>query len=161
MGQPAPLQQGHPAPTFSFREANGASRSTSDLKGNPFVIYFYPKDDTPGCTKEACGFRDHYDAFTRRGVTVIGISPDGDESHHRFRNKFNLPFALASDEDHSISKAYGVFGPKTFMGRSYEGVHRVTFLVDAGGRIAKVYPKVKPEEHAQEILADLSSLTPP
>jgi thioredoxin-dependent peroxiredoxin len=152
------LCTGETAPRFTFSEADGTVRTTDQLKGRPFVVYFYPKDDTPGCTTEACGFRDSWGEFTRLNVPVIGVSPDDDASHQKFRAKHNLPFALATDPDHAISQSFGVWGEKQYMGRRYEGVHRVTFLIDAQGRIAKVYPKVKPDQHARELLCDLSSL---
>lgn len=150
------LRPGQPVPDFSFDE-NGKTRNTSDLRGKPFVVYFYPKDDTPGCTKEACAFRDMYPDFEKAGIPVIGVSPDDQESHERFRSKYDLPFALASDPDHSIASAFGAWGEKTRMGRTYEGVHRVTFVVDSDGKISTVYPKVDPDSHATEILAHLSS----
>ncbi len=158
MSAPLPIPEGHPAPSFPFTEANGTARNTTDLIGRPFVVYFYPKDDTPGCTKEACGFRDNFPEFQKLEIPVIGVSPDSETSHAKFREKHNLPFALASDEDHSIAKAFGVWGEKQFMGRRFDGVHRTTFIVDPRGQIAKVYPKVKPAEHAREILEDLPSL---
>lgn len=151
------LNEGQPVPAFTYREADGNTRNTKDLIGSSYVVYFYPKDDTPGCTKEACGFRDQYQEFIDKNLTVIGVSPDSDDSHEKFRRKFNLPFPLASDPDHRIAKAFGAWGPKTFMGRDYEGVHRVTFLIDAGGHVSRVYPKVMPDQHAQQILQDAST----
>ncbi len=159
MSEPQPIAIGETAPTFTFRDAAGRERNTADLAGNPHVVYFYPKDDTPGCTREACAFRDAAEVFSDRKVEIIGVSPDNDASHDKFRQKHNLPFGLAADTGNRIAKAYGVWGPKKFMGREYEGVHRITFLVDSGGKIAKVYPKVKPEEHPAEIAADLEKLT--
>lgn len=153
------LCEGEKAPGFSFTEADGTARNTGELLGRPYLVYFYPKDDTPGCTKEACAFRDNHPEFLARGTTVIGVSPDDEDSHDTFRRKFGLPFALASDTDHRIAKAFGAWGPKQFMGRRYEGVHRVSFLVDGTGRIGRVYPKVKPEHHAKEILRDLETLS--
>jgi thioredoxin-dependent peroxiredoxin len=152
------LRVGDPAPCFSFTEADGTTRSTDELSGRAYVVYFYPKDDTPGCTKEACGFRDRHEDFQRADVPVIGVSPDNEPSHRKFREKFSLPFALASDADHTRAKAYEAWGPKSFMGRETEGVHRVTFIIDPRGLVARVYPKVKPEQHANEIVQDLSSL---
>lgn len=148
------LSAGQPAPSFSYTEGDGSIHNTRDLAKKPYVVYFYPKDDTPGCTKEACAFRDTQPEFLRRGLTVIGVSPDDDASHQKFRAKFNLPFALASDPDHTICKAFGAWGPKSFMGRQYEGVHRVTFLINEEGRVARTYPNLKPEEHARRILED-------
>lgn len=159
MSEPKLLAIGKTAPTFSYRDAGGGEHNTADLAGRPHVVYFYPKDDTPGCTREACAFRDAEEAFAARNVEIIGVSPDSDDSHDKFRRKHNLPFSLAADTDHRIAKAYGAWGPKKFMGREYEGVHRVTFLVDSAGKIAKVYPKVKPEEHPAEIAADLEKMS--
>ena len=152
------LKEGDIAPSFSFHNADGTSHSTDDLKGTTFVVYFYPRDDTPGCTKEACGFRDQWEKFQEAEVTVIGVSADSEESHNKFRNKYDLPFALAADEDKAIVQAYGTWGEKSMMGRTYQGIHRVTYLVDTDGRIAKVYPKVKPNEHAEQILQDLDRI---
>ena len=159
MSKPELLAAGAIAPNFNYRDFEGVERNTADLAGNPHVVYFYPKDDTPGCTREACAFRDAGPVFSGRKVEIIGVSPDSDASHEKFRLKHNLPFGLAADTDHSISKAYGAWGPKKFMGREYEGVHRVTFLVDSDGKIAKVYPKVKPLEHPVEIAADLENMS--
>ena len=158
MSAPLPIPIGQPAPRFSFTEANGAVRDTAELLGRSFVVYFYPKNDTPGCTKEACEFRDNFSEFENLGVPVIGVSPDNESSDLKFRQKHCLPFGLASDEDHSIAEGFGVWGEKQFMGRRFDGVHRTTFIVDPQGRIAKVFPKVKPAGHAREILNDLSSL---
>ena len=158
MSAPQPISAGQPAPRFPFTEADGTLRDTAELLGRFFIVYFYPKDDTPGCTKEACGFRDSYVEFQELDIPVIGVSPDPGPSHLKFRNKHGLPFALASDEDHSIAEAFGVWGEKQFMGRRFDGIHRTTFIVDPHGRVAKIYPKVKPAEHAREILNDLPSL---
>ena len=119
------------------------------------ILYFYPKDDTPGCTKEACAFRDAFADFTARGAVVLGVSADPVKSHDKFVQKFKLPFLLLADEDKRIVDAYGVWGEKTFMGRRYQGIHRVTFLIGGDGRIRKIWPKVKPDEHAAEVLAAL------
>lgn len=153
IAQAAPLAEGAPAPAFTYLTADGASHSTADFAGRPYVVYFYPKDDTPGCTKQACSFRDRYADFREAGVAVIGVSVDSDASHARFRNKYDLPFGLAADPEKRIVTAFGVWGEKKFMGRAYAGTHRITFLVGADGRIAKVWPKVKPENHAAEVLA--------
>ncbi len=153
------LRKGQPIPSFSFKEADGTERNSRDLAGAFSVIYFYPKDDTPGCTKEACGFRDQHQKYVDQGIKVIGVSPDDEASHQKFRQKFALPFALGSDTDHEIAKAFGAWGPKTRMGRTYEGVHRVTFLIDQENRVAHVYPKVQPEQHAEEILRDAAQLS--
>src|SRR6476660_2987687 len=145
-------KEGSVAPNFTARDANGELLRLKDLRGQKVVLYFYPKDDTPGCTKEACSFRDAFSKFKKRGITVLGVSPDKEASHKKFAAKYNLPFTLLADTDHSISEAYGVYGEKKFMGRTYLGVRRTTFLIDERGKIKKVFEKVKPEEHASEVL---------
>jgi peroxiredoxin Q/BCP len=123
-----------------------------DLRGQKVVLYFYPKDDTPGCTKEACSFRDDFAKFKKRGIKVLGVSPDSEASHKKFETKYKLPYTLLADKDHAIADAYGVWGEKKFMGRKYMGVQRTTFLIDEKGKIKKVFEKVKPEDHASEVL---------
>lgn len=150
------LQTGDQAPEFSLATAEG-DVALRDLRGKPVVLYFYPKDDTPGCTKEACSFRDSYHRFTEAGAVVIGVSPDDVKSHQRFAEKFNLPFTLAADPGHAVASAYGAWGPKQFMGRNYEGVLRTTYVIDPEGKIARVFPNVKPENHADEVLAALGA----
>ena len=154
------LKEGDPAPAFTAPTNGGGQVALTDFKGHPVILFFYPKDDTPGCTKEACSFRDEYAEFKQRGAIVLGVSVDPVKSHDRFAKKFNLPFPLLSDEDHRIVEAYGVWGEKTFMGRKYQGTHRVTFLIGPDGRIQKIWPKVKPDEHAAEVLAALDACTP-
>lgn len=154
------LKEGDPAPPFTAPTNGGGQVSLTDFKGHPVILFFYPKDDTPGCTKEACSFRDEYAEFKQRGAIVLGVSVDPVKSHDRFAKKFNLPFPLLSDEDHRIVEAYGVWGEKTFMGRKYHGTHRVTFLIGPDGRIRKLWTKVKPDEHAAEVLAALDARTP-
>ncbi|MBU6410980.1 MAG: thioredoxin-dependent thiol peroxidase [Verrucomicrobia bacterium] len=149
------LKQGDAAPPFSARTNGGGRVALSDFKGKNVILYFYPKDDTPGCTREACAFRDLWSEFQRRGAAVLGISTDGVKSHDKFVEKFKLPFTLLADEDKAIARGYGVWGEKTFMGRKYTGVHRVTFLIGPDGRIKKIWPRVKPDEHAAEALAAL------
>lgn len=149
------LKEGDPAPPFTAATSGGGQVSLKDFKGKSVILYFYPKDDTPGCTKEACAFRDEFAAFKKRGAVILGVSVDPVKAHDRFIKKFSLPFTLLSDEDHRIVEAYGVWGEKVFMGRKYQGTHRVTFLIGPDGRIRKIWPKVKPEEHAQEVLAAL------
>jgi peroxiredoxin Q/BCP len=149
------LKEGDVAPAFSAATNGGGIVSLANFKGRNVILYFYPKDDTPGCTKEACGFRDHFAEFKRRGAVVLGVSTDSAKSHDRFVEKFRLPFTLLADEDKQIVEAYGVWGEKRFMGRKYLGTHRVTFLIGLDGRIKKIWPRVKPEEHAQEVLAAL------
>ena len=151
------LQEGDKAPEFSAAANGGSKVSLADFKGKNVVLYFYPKDDTPGCTKEACSFRDHFGALQRKGAVVLGVSVDSVKSHDKFAKKFKLPFILVSDEDRKIVQAYGVWGEKSFMGRKYLGTHRVTFLIGPDGRIKKIWPKVKPEEHLEEVLAALNS----
>ena len=147
------LKEGDVAPPFTALTQTGDKVSLADFLGQSVVLFFYPKDDTPGCTKEACNFRDNYDAFQRAGAVVLGVSTDPVKSHTKFVNKFNLPFTLLADEDKRIVQAYGVWGEKMFMGRKYFGTHRVTFLIGSDGRIKKIWPNVKPEEHAKEVLA--------
>ena len=151
----AELQAGDQAPDFDLATSKGRV-ALRDLRGKRVVLYFYPKDDTPGCTKEACSFRDSFGRFEDAGAVVIGVSPDDGASHSRFTEKFGLPFTLASDPDHATAAAYGSWGPKTFMGRSYEGVLRNTFVIDPEGKIARVFPNVKPDGHADEVLAALA-----
>ena len=149
------LKEGDIAPEFSAAGSGGGKISLADFTGKNVILYFYPKDDTPGCTKEACAFRDHFEDFKKRGAVVLGVSIDPVKSHNKFVEKFKLPFMLLADEDKKIVEAYGVWGEKSFMGRKYMGVHRVTFLIGPDGRIKKIWPTVKPEEHAAEVLAAL------
>jgi len=151
------LKEGDKAPDFTAPANGGHKVSLTDFKGKPVVLYFYPKDDTPGCTKEACAFRDHFAEFKKKGAVVLGVSVDPVKSHDKFASKFKLPFTLVSDEDKTIVQAYGVWGEKQFMGRKYLGTHRVTFLIGRDGRIKRIWPKVKPEEHAEDVLAALES----
>jgi peroxiredoxin Q/BCP len=146
------LKEGTTAPAFKTTDANGETVSLKDLRGQKVVLYFDPKDDTPGCTKEACSFRDDFATFKKRGIAVLGVSPDSKAKHKKFETKYNLPFTLLADTDHAIADAYGVWGEKKFMGRKYMGVHRTTFLIDEKGKIKKVFEKVKPEDHASEVL---------
>jgi peroxiredoxin Q/BCP len=145
-------KEGTTAPAFKTTDQNGESVSLKDLRGQKVVLYFYPKDDTPGCTKEACSFRDAYSKFKKQKITVLGVSPDKETAHQKFVTKYQLPFTLLADTDHSIAEAYGLWGEKKFMGRTYMGVHRTTFLIDEKGKIKKVFEKVKPEDHASEVL---------
>jgi thioredoxin-dependent peroxiredoxin len=146
------IKEGNAAPDFTATNTNGETIRLKDLRGKKVVLYFYPKDDTPGCTKEACSFRDSFAQFRKQGIEVIGVSTDSEASHKKFTAKYKLPFTLLADTDHSIADAYGVYGEKKFMGRTYMGVKRMTFLIDEKGKIRKVFEKVKPEEHAQEVL---------
>jgi thioredoxin-dependent peroxiredoxin len=146
------LKEGVAAPAFTTKDAEGDTVQLKDFRGQKVVLYFYPKDDTPGCTKEACSFRDAFSKFKKRGIQVFGVSPDDEASHKKFAAKYKLPFTLLADTDHAISDTYGVYGQKKFMGRTYMGVNRTTFLIDEKGKIKKVFEKVKPEEHANEVL---------
>ena len=149
------LKPGDVAPDFSLPSTDGSVVRLADLLGKHVILYFYPKDDTPGCTKEACAFRDAYAKFQKKGAVVLGASTDPVKSHAKFSAKFELPFPLLSDEKKELVQAYGVWGEKVFMGRKYLGTHRVTFHIDPAGRIAHVWPEVKPEEHAAEVLKAL------
>ena len=146
------LEIGQKAPAFSATDQDGKPVSLEEYRGRKVVIYFYPKDDTPGCTKEACAFRDNLPNFQKTGVEVLGVSVDAEKAHRKFADKYQLPFRLVSDGEKQIVEAYGVWGKKKFMGREYMGTNRVTYLVDEQGNIEKVWPKVKPETHAAEIL---------
>jgi peroxiredoxin Q/BCP len=149
------LKEGDAAPDFSAATSGGGKLSLADFKGKNVILYFYPKDDTPGCTKEACAFRDGFAEFQKRGAVVLGVSTDSAATHDKFVEKFKLPFPLLADEDKKIVNAYGVWGDKSFLGRIYQGTRRVTFLIDGDGRIKKIWPKVKPDQHAAEVLAEL------
>ena len=149
------LKEGDAAPAFIAPTSGGQTVSLADFKGRSVILYFYPRDDTPGCTKEACAFRDAFADFTAKGAVVLGVSADSVKSHDKFIKKFKLPFTLLADEDKRLVEAYGVWGEKTFMGRRFQGIHRVTFLIGGDGRIQKIWPKVKLEEHAAEVLAAL------
>lgn len=149
------LKEGDVAPAFTAATNDGNTVSLSDFKGRNVILYFYPKDNTPGCTKEACAFRDFWDDFKAKGAVVLGVSTDKVKSHDRFVKKFRLPFTLLADDDKNIVNAYGVWGPKTFFGIKYTGTSRVTFLIGPDGRIKRIWPKVKPAEHVAEVLAAL------
>ena len=147
------LKEGDKAPDFAVNDGEGKTVRLKNLKGKKFVLYFYPKDDTPGCTKEACSFRDSFSKFKRRGIEVFGVSLDSEKSHQKFTGKFSLPFRLLADTDRKLSESFGTYGQKKFMGREYMGNHRMTFLIDEKGKIKKIFEKVKPEDHAEEVLA--------
>lgn len=155
MNKAEPLEEGEQAPDFQTTDEQGTEVSSSSLKGSSFLLYFYPRDNTPGCTAEACGFRDLWDEYKSKKTKVFGVSGDTAKSHQKFRDKFELPFPLLMDEDHSLAKAFGVWGLKKFMGREFEGIHRMSFLVDEKGKIAKAYHKVKAKDHPNEVLSDL------
>ena len=149
-------QAGDRAPGFTLPSDEGRTISLEELRGSPVVLFFYPKDDTSGCTTEACEFRDRWADVREAGAVVLGVSPDPVTSHVRFRKKYSLPFPLLADVDHSVAEAYGVWGEKSMYGRKYQGIHRTTFLIGPDGRIARVFEKVKPEGHAGEVLAALN-----
>jgi peroxiredoxin Q/BCP len=150
------VEEAGPAPDFTLTSDAGEQVTLSALRGKPVVLYFYPKDDTPGCTKQACGIRDVYGELERAGAVVLGVSPDGEDSHAKFKAKYELPFTLLADTDHEVADAYGVWGEKTFAGKTYMGVHRSTFVIDADGNVASVFRDVKPDEHADQVLGVLS-----
>jgi peroxiredoxin Q/BCP len=151
------VEEGKQAPDFTLTSDSGEAVTLSDLRGKPVVLYFYPKDDTPGCTTQACGIRDAYGEFERAGAVVLGISPDSERSHVRFREKYSLPFTLLADPDHEVADLYGVWGEKSFAGRTYMGVKRWTFVIDADGTVTRVLPDVKPATHADDVLAALAA----
>ena len=149
------LAVGSKAPEFTTTDQDGKKRSLSDFKGKKVILYFYPKDNTPGCTKEACGFRDNFARFRQLNVEILGVSTDSEKSHQGFVQKHELPFTLLADADKRLVEAYGVWGEKRLYGKKYMGTNRVTYLIDESGRVAAVFPKVKPEKHAEELLAVL------
>lgn len=151
-----PLPAGILAPDFELLDDTNVPRKLSDFRGRNVVLYFYPADDTPGCTKEACNFRDDYSAYEKANVVILGVSPDTVKSHVKFKQKFQLPFPLLADEGHNVCDLYGVWGPKKFVGKEYEGVLRTTFLIDKNGNILKVFEKVRPAEHSTEVLSALT-----
>ena len=151
------VEEGKPAPEFELASDAGDTVRLSDLRGKPVVLYFYPKDDTPGCTTQACGIRDSWGEFERAGAVVLGVSPDDERSHTRFREKFDLPFALLADTEHSTAEDYGVWKEKTYAGKTYMGVERSTFVIGADGNVAKELRNVKPDTHADDVLAALAS----
>ena len=146
------LKEGDPAPDFSAPNEKSQTVSLTDYRGKKLVLYFYPKDDTPGCTAESCSLRDHYGSFQAQGYEVLGVSPDSVKKHIKFQEKYSLPFNLLADEDHAVSLAYGVWGQKKFMGRTYDGIHRTTFVIDETGRIERIIDKVDTEGHAAQVL---------
>lgn len=152
---PSQLAPGDRAPAFSLPGDDGAEVSLDALRGKRVVLYFYPKDDTSGCTAEACGIRDAWTEIAETGALVFGVSPDGARSHQRFREKYRLPFPLLTDEDHAVAAAYGAWGKKSMYGRTYEGILRSTFIIEPDGTLSAVFRRVKPKGHAAEILAAL------
>jgi len=150
------IEEGKPAPNFELRSDSGETVSLAGLRGKPVVLYFYPRDDTPGCTAQACGIRDAYGEFERAGAVVLGVSPDDEGSHVKFREKYDLPFTLLADTDHAVAEEYGAWGEKKYAGKSYVGVLRSTFVIDADGNVKKVMRNVKPATHADDVLAALA-----
>jgi len=150
------VEEGKPAPDFSLTSDTGETISLASLRGKPVVLYFYPKDDTPGCTVQACGIRDSWGEFERRGAVVLGVSPDGVASHVKFRRKYGLPFPLLADTGHEVAEAYGVWVEKSMLGKKYMGIERSTFVIAPDGTVAKVMRKVKPDEHTNGVLAALA-----
>lgn len=148
------LRAGDKAPNFSAPDQTGETRSLADYKGKKLVLYFYPKDDTPGCTAEACNLRDNYARFQAAGYEILGVSPDAPKKHVKFIEKYSLPFPLLADEDHAVALAYGVWGEKKFMGRTYDGIHRTTFVIGADGKLEEVILKVKTKDHTAQLLAE-------
>ena len=149
------ISAGSSAPEFEMLDDTNVMRKLSDFRGKNVVLYFYPADDTAGCTKEACNFRDDYSAYEKANVVILGVSPDDVNSHVKFKKKYQLPFPLLVDEGHKVCDAYGVWGPKKFIGKSYEGVLRTTFLIDGNGNILRVFENVRPAEHSAEVLSAL------
>ena len=151
------VEEGKPAPDFELTTDAGERVKLSDFRGRPVVLYFYPKDDTSGCTKEACGFRDVYSEFEQRGAVVLGVSPDDEASHVRFKEKYSLPFTLLADPDHKVAEAYGVWVERNYAGRKYMGISRSTFVIDADGKLVKAMHNVKPDGHPDKVLQALPS----
>jgi len=152
-----PISSGIPAPDFELLDDTNTPRKLSHYRGRNVVLYFYPADDTPGCTKEACNFRDDYSAYEKADVVILGVSPDDVASHARFKKKFQLPFPLLADEGHKVCDLYGVWGPKESFGREYDGVIRTTFLIDENGNVVNVFENVRPSEHSTEVLSSLGA----
>ena len=150
-----PVEEGSPAPDFTLSSDSGDRVTLSSFRGSPVILYFYPKDDTPGCTAQACGIRDAWGEFSQRGAVVLGVSPDNESSHVKFKEKYGLPFTLLADTDHAVADEYGVWVEKTNYGKTYMGIERSTFVIDADGSVAKVMRRVKPDSHADDVLAAL------
>jgi len=149
------VEEGAPAPDFELQSDEGETVTLSAMRGKPVVLYFYPKDDTPGCTTEACEFRDAYDRFREQGVEILGVSPDTEASHQKFKSKYELPFTLLADPDHHAAEAYGVWKEKKNYGKTYMGVERSTFVIDADGKVAKAMRGIRPAGHAAQVLETL------
>jgi peroxiredoxin Q/BCP len=154
----AAIMDGDLAPDFILKDGDGQKHSLSQYRGRPVVLYFYPKDDTPGCTKEACNFRDDYSAYETADVVILGVSADDEKSHQNFKTKYHLPFPLLSDTSREVINLYGVWGKKTMFGNEYEGIKRTTFLINAEGKIARIFKNVKPSTHSKQVLAAIENL---
>ena len=152
------VSEGQPAPGFTLTSDTGAEISLESFRGRPVVLYFYPKDDTPGCTAQACGIRDVWGEFERKGAVVLGVSPDNPKKHVKFREKYHLPFALLSDESHEVAEKYGTWVEKSMYGKTYMGMERSTFVIDTEGDVAKIMRKVKPADHADDVLAAIDAI---
>jgi peroxiredoxin Q/BCP len=146
------IEEGKPAPDFELESDSGETVKLSELRGSPVVLYFYPKDDTPGCTTEACEFRDAYDVYRERGAEILGVSPDDAASHEKFKSKYGLPFTLLADPEHEVAEKYGVWGERKFAGKTYMGINRSTFVIDKDGNVAAAMVGIKPAGHAEEVL---------
>lgn len=155
MQKVCPLNENDSAPEFSTTDSEGNPVSQKKLLGKKYLLYFYPRDNTPGCTAQACGFKNHYDFFKDKSIEIYGVSGDSAKSHQKFIDKFQLPFSLLLDEDHKIAKAFGVWGEKKFMGRTFEGIHRITFLIGESGKIERSFTKVKAKSHPDELVKEL------
>jgi peroxiredoxin Q/BCP len=151
------IEEGKPAPDFELASDSGEKVRLSELRGKQVVLYFYPKDDTPGCTTQACGIRDAYGEFEREGAIVLGLSPDSERSHVKFKEKYDLPFTLLADENHAVAEQYGVWVEKKSYGKTYMGIERSTFVIDTDGSVKRIMRRVKPAEHADDVLATLRS----
>lgn len=151
------INEGEKAPQFEGKDQNGNTIRLSDFKGKKLVLYFYPKDDTPGCTKEACNLRDNYQALKDQGIEIIGVSADTESKHQKFIDKYDLPFPLIADTEKEIIQAFGVWGEKKFMGKTYDGIHRITFVIDENGNVIKRFDKVKTADHAAQILEAINA----